>query len=165
MSDVPPRRPGRPLKGDAPTTSTDRNISRLNRLAATEVMAANTIDRLWKLYGELVSAGVPQRAADVRRIVQKHALGAAAEYTRRSAKFFVRNGPSLLSADQNEQRQREILRLADEIDRLDLDQVGETVWSNFEDVTTRLRGLGFFIDGALVSDVARATLSTPAGGR
>ena len=158
MSEFPSRRPGRPLKGSAPMSSTDRNVSRLNRLAATEIVAADTIDRLWQLHAELLTAGAAQRAAEVLRIIQKHALGAAAEYTRRGAKYFVRNGPDLLSTDQTEQRQQQIRVLADEIDRLahELDEAEDT-WGSFEDIATRLRGLGFWIDGTLVSDVGRAT--------
>jgi hypothetical protein len=69
-------------------SSTERNLRRMSRLAATEVAAEDTTERLWRLHRDLADAELPEWAARLSEIIQIDALKAAAEYTRRTSAFF-----------------------------------------------------------------------------
>ena len=155
--DEPLRRPGRPRKSQQPMSGTERSMRRMGRMAGVELAAEDTIEQLWRLHRELVRAGLTQWAERVAQILKTGALKAAAEYARRNSAYFVRSGLSGLSSEETAQKREAIALLAYEIDLLVQDVlVGRGDYSEFDRILERLRDLGFWIDSALVSAVARA---------
>lgn len=138
-------------------TGSERSMRRMGRMAGIELAAEDTIERLWRLHRDLASAGLHTWAERIAQILKIGALKAASEYARRNSAYFVRTGPEALSLEETAQRREAIERLADAID--DLTQAvldGQGDYPAFEEMLTRLRALGFWVDGALVSAVARA---------
>jgi hypothetical protein len=111
-------------------------------------------DGLEKLHGDLVTAGVPDRAGDVAKILQTTALKAVAEYTRRMSMFFVQSGPKSFNSEEKSAHEKRIIDLAAKIDSLAIRD--NSSYEQFDEILRQLRALGFFPDNLLVSDVARA---------
>jgi hypothetical protein len=109
---------------------------------------------LEKLHGELVAAGIPDRAGDLAKILQTTALKAVAEYTRGTSKFFVQSGPKSLNPAEKTKHEKRIVDLANEIASLAI--ADDASYEQFDKILRQLNTLGFFPDRALVSDVARA---------
>jgi hypothetical protein len=153
----PPRRPGRPRKSQQPMSDTERSMRRMGRMAGVALAAEDTIEHLWRLHRELVSAALSRWAERIAQILKTGALKAAAEYARRNSAYFVRNGPEGLSPEETVKKREVISALAGEIDSLAqavLDGGGD--YSEFDQILDRLRASGFWIDISLVSAVARA---------
>lgn len=154
---APARQVGRPLKRDAPMSSSERNMRRVARMAATEIAAGDTVEQLWELHRELMSAGQSEWAQRIASVLRTNALRVAAENTRRNSAYFVRSGPSMLSPKETADVQRAISLLADEIDKLvNLRANTSAIYQRFEEILHDLRACGFWIEGGLVSAVARA---------
>jgi hypothetical protein len=149
-------RRGRPPIGNQALTSAERSKRRIERLAARELAESAMRGGLEKLHGELVAAGVPEKAGDLAGILQATALKAVAEYTRRTSMFFVQSGPKSLNLEEKDAHQKRINDLADKIDSLA--NADNSSYSKFEEILRQLHTLGFFPDNALVSNVARAFL-------
>jgi len=132
----------------------------MGRLAGIQTAAEETTERLFWLHRELSDAALANWAKKVASIIKINALRAAAEYTRRNSAYFVR-GPEILSTVEVERRRGAISDVAAQIDNLAHEVVqGAGNYRQFEQHLERLRSFGFWIDGALVSAVARAfTLS------
>jgi hypothetical protein len=151
------RRPGRPLKSDAPMTGSERSMRRMGRLAGIELAAEDTIEQLWRLHRELTDAGLSEWASRIAQILKTNALRASAEYARRNSAYFVQNGAASLNPEQTAQRRKAISQLANEIDVLaDAVAQGRADYPPFERILDDLRTLGFWIETPLVSAVARA---------
>ncbi len=149
--------PGRPLKGDRPTTSTECSKQRMDRLTATEVAAGEQRQALAGLNKELFEAGYPEWAASVAEISRASALKAVAEYTRRYSAFFLRRGSKMLNAEETSKCQRRIIELAVFMDVLAARAADEPVeYQEFEQVLTELHAAGFYPENSLVSSVAQA---------
>lgn len=85
------------------------------------------------------------------------ALRAVATYTRTNSSFFVRNGPALLGPSETAQRRQQIESIADKIDQLARKAMGGLVsYREFDILLGALHAAGFFPQGELVSNVARA---------
>jgi len=126
-------------------------------MAGIELAAEDTIERLWKLHREFVGTGLSEWAGRIARILKINALKAAAEYVRRNSAYFVQNGPTVMSPEEIRQRRGEISKIGNKIDTLAQNvTAGGVDYSEFEQILDDLRALGFWIDGALVSAVARA---------
>ncbi len=92
-----------------------------------------------------------------RRSAAPPALHAIAAYTRNNSSFFIRTGPQMLTPAATAQRQQRIEALADELDALaDRAREGLVRYPDFDSVLGALHATGFFPEGRLVSDVARA---------
>lgn len=138
-------------------TGSERSMRRMGRMAGIELASEDVVERLWSLHRELRNAGLPEWAEKIAQVLKIRALTAAAEYTRRNSAYFVRSGSGVLTPEETTQRREAIGRLADAID--DLVQTvmdGQDDYLAFEGILSQLRGLGFWIDNALVSAVARA---------
>lgn len=149
--------PGRPPKGAQPMSASERSMRRMGRLAGIETAAADMTERLWWLYRDLSDNGLSEWANEVANILKISALRTAAEYTRRNSAYFVQNGPRPLSHVEINERRQEISSVAERIDNLAQDVVnGECTYRQFDQLREELRELGFWIDSAFVSAVARA---------
>lgn len=85
------------------------------------------------------------------------ALKELAQEVRDRSWVFVQDGPRMLSPSEADERKREIVSVADEIDRLAVRvPEGRLSWPDVEQALSKLRKLGHFPDGLLVSNVARA---------
>jgi hypothetical protein len=132
-------------------------MRRMGRMAGIELAAGDTVERLWRLHRELVNTGQAEWAAQIARILKINALKTAAEYVRRNSAYFVQNGPTSLDAKAVQERRAAISDVADNIDALAQSVTeGEGDYSEFDEILDDLRALGFWIDGTLVSAVARA---------
>lgn len=152
-----PRKAGRKPIGSESMTSTERNRRRLERLAATAVATEQGANLLMSLHRDLVGAKLYDWADRIAAVCQFIALKAVAEYTRRNAKFFVRNGPSLLSPDANLQHQQHIKALAAKIDVLASETTTRDVtYDEFDAVRMDLQRAGFCPEQSLTSAVAQA---------
>ncbi len=146
---------GRPATiGNRALTSGERSKRRLERLAARETAAGTMREELEGMHHELVAAGVPDRAADLAKILRKCALKAVAEYTRGTSMFFVQDGPKSSDPRDTAQHENRIVALADKIGSLA--SAEDPDYLEFEAILRQLHALGFFPDASLVSDVARA---------
>jgi hypothetical protein len=129
----------------------------MGRLAGIQTAAEETTERLFWLHRALSDAALADWAKKIASIIKINALRAAAEYTRRNSAYFVRSGPEVLSAVEVERRRGAISDVAAQIDNLAHEVVqGTGNYRQFEQHLERLRSFGFWIDGALVSAVARA---------
>jgi hypothetical protein len=154
MDRAKPAQRGRPPIGNRALTSTERSKRRIERLTAREVAEGTMRDGLEKLHGELVTAGVPDRAGDVANILQTTALKAVAEYTRRMAMFFAQSGPKSFNSEEKSAHEKRIIDLSVKIDSLAI--TDNSSYEQFDEILQQLHALGFFPDNSLVSDVARA---------
>jgi hypothetical protein len=85
------------------------------------------------------------------------AIRALARDVRDRSKFFVVDGPKMLSPLEARAREQEIVSLATEIDTLAARLPRTNVsYEDVEVILSRLRELGSFPDGLLVNNVARA---------
>jgi hypothetical protein len=85
------------------------------------------------------------------------ALKAVAAYTRQHSAFFARTGPAMLSPTETAQHQQYIEGIADEIDQLaEKARQGLVSYREFDIFLGALHAAGFFPQGELVSNVARA---------
>jgi hypothetical protein len=85
------------------------------------------------------------------------AIRALAQEIRTHSWTFVQHGPQMLSPSETSAREKKIVTLAGEIDKLtESVPQGNVTYTEVEAVLSRLREAGFFPDGLLVSNVARA---------
>jgi hypothetical protein len=85
------------------------------------------------------------------------ALKELAQQIRTDSWAFVREGPKMLHPSEANARQQGIIMLAGEIDKLAVQLLeGKISYSEVDAILLRLRDLGFFPDGLLVSNVARS---------
>jgi hypothetical protein len=159
---TPPRLqngPGRPLKGVAATTSTERNKQRIDRLAAMEAASGNQKNHLANLTRELADSCLVGWAGSLAQITTVAALEAIAEYTRRNSQFFVTNGAAMLSGEARAARITIIDEAAAALKALAF-QCGKEppaiIEGKFLDIINTLHRHGFYPDGSLVSDVGVA---------
>ncbi|MDG3441734.1 hypothetical protein [Nitrospirillum amazonense] len=134
-----------------PTSSTDRNRRRVDRLLASETLAHGLIDDLTNFHKELVTAGDLKTADRVAASIRRAALGALADYMRRTAAFRARSGANMASPETMKAEEETVLDIADQLDQMaDDPQATEQL---FEALTDKLRQLGVFPDGDLNSAV------------
>ncbi|MEA1676539.1 hypothetical protein [Nitrospirillum sp. BR 11163] len=133
------------------TSSTDRNRRRVDRLLASETLARGLVDDLTNFHKELVTAGDLKTADRVAASIRRAALGALADYMRRTAAFRVRSGANMASPESMKAEEEFVLDIADQLDQMaDDPQATEQL---FEALTDKLRQLGVFPDGDLNSAV------------
>jgi hypothetical protein len=138
-------------------SASERSMRRMGRLASIETAAEDMTERLWLLYRALSDGGLPKWADEVGKILKIRALRTAAEYARRNSAYFVQNGPAALVPAEINNRRQAISFVADRIHDLAQDVAnGDGTYLQFEKLREELQGLGFWIDGELVSAVARA---------
>jgi hypothetical protein len=94
-----------------------------------------------------------------RRAKAPSALAALAGYVRANSAMLVRTSPQMPAPAGATQRRQRIEALADELEELaGKARDGLVRYPEFENVLGALHAIGFFPDGALVSDVARALI-------
>jgi hypothetical protein len=88
------------------------------------------------------------------------ALKELAQQIRTDSWAFVRHGPKMLSPPESHARQQEIVALASEIETLAAEVPQRTLaFSRVTEILPKLHKLGFFPNGLLVENVARAFVS------
>jgi len=112
---------------------------------------------------EIADAAYCIAEAFARAAVSAEALRAVADYTRKHAELFVRDGPALPTPAAKAQREQAIFRQADALASLaDGVAQGRGAYGDFEEILRELHRLGFFPETRLVSAVAHSMLTRPA---
>jgi len=106
------------------------------------------------MHQTLTAEGAADSAAYLAKVLRSSAIVAVAEYTRKTADFFVQDGPTYFNASEVERQKKQIVEIADNLVILAGSQ--EPNYRDFENLLQRLQTLGFFPDGSLVSDAAHA---------
>jgi phosphoglycolate phosphatase-like HAD superfamily hydrolase len=88
------------------------------------------------------------------------ALKELAQQVRADSWAFVRYGPKMLSPAETQARQQEIAALAAEIEKLAAEMPKQSVpFPRVTEILSKLHKLGFFPNGLLIENVARAFVS------